>query len=352
MTHRTASIATLAAALAVSVFPAPAAPAIAKGGIYNNASYAGDGALNRGIAQGSVFAIFGSGLGPDTLQQVRSYPLPKDLGGVTVRVTPQFLTPIDAYPLYVTAGQIGVLLPDSTPTGPADVTVTYQGQTSRPEQITVVRRNVGVFTANQAGSGPAIVQNFNSETDQPLNTLATPAKPGQTVILWATGLGAVSADETAAPAPGDIAAGVTVYVGGAPALIRYAGRSGCCSGIDQIVFDVPKTVEGCYVPVHIVGRGVFTTPENRTIPVEHTVSNSVTISVAGAGQCVDSSGLTGAELAAMQSKGGRVGALSFTRRPAGLLETTQDDASGQFSRFDAASFLRSRGIFGLPAFGT
>ena len=36
---------------------AHAAPSIAKGGIVNSASYARDGALNRGIAQGPVFAV-------------------------------------------------------------------------------------------------------------------------------------------------------------------------------------------------------------------------------------------------------------------------------------------------------
>lgn len=63
--------------------------------------------------------------------------------------------------------------------------------------------------------------------------------------------------------------------------------------------------------------------------------------------------MTGAELAAIQAKGAmRVGAFSLVRRPAGLLESTQDTVSGQFSRLDALSFLRSQGIFGLPALGS
>jgi uncharacterized protein (TIGR03437 family) len=40
-----------------------------------------------------------------------------------------------------------------------------------------------------------------------------------------------------------------VYVGGKRAAVTYKGRSGCCAGIDQIVFTVPEGVEGCYVPV-------------------------------------------------------------------------------------------------------
>ena len=42
---------------------------------------------------------------------------------------------------------------------------------------------------------------------------------------------------------------VEVYVGGKRADVTYRGRSGCCAGIDQIVFTVPQGVEGCYVPV-------------------------------------------------------------------------------------------------------
>jgi uncharacterized protein (TIGR03437 family) len=331
----------------------PAAPTIAKGGIYNSAGYARDGAMNRGIAPGSVFVVFGSGLGPTTLAQVQSYPLQKDLAGVTVKVSVEFGPTFDAYPLYVSAGQIGVMLPSATPAGRSNVTVTYQGQTSAPESITVVKRNVGVYAINQTGSGPAVVQNFVSATEQPLNTLVTPAQPGQTVILWGTGLGAIPGDEISGPAPGDIAAFVSIYVGGVRVTPRYTGRSGCCAGIDQIVFDVPRTVQGCYVPVQVVGSGLLSTRENATIPTEHTVSNTVTMSVAQTGPCTDPTGLTGPELAALAAKGSaRVGAFSFTRRPNGLDESTTDSAAGRVSRFDAATFLQSRGIFGLPSPGS
>lgn len=333
---------------------ASAAPVIAKGAVLNNASYARDGALNRAIAQGSVFAIFGKGLGPSTLMQVQSFPLTATLGGTSVKISTGGRT-IDALPIYVSDGQVGAVLPSSTPLGAGTVTVTFQGETSAPEAITVVRRSFGVFTLNQAGSGPAIVQNFNSESDQPLNSLITPARPGQSVTLWGTGLGPVAADDASGPAPGDLDSGITVYVGGIAANVRYRGRSGCCAGIDQVVFDIPQGVQGCYVPVHVVGRGLLSTRENLTIPVEHTVSNSVTIAVAPQGQnaCSDPSGLTAAELLALQKPGAlRVGAFTFMRRPAALFEATQDTAAGQFSRFDFAGFLKSRGIFGVPALGS
>src|SRR5262245_33510270 len=84
--------------------------------------------------------------------------------------------PLTRHPLYVSDTQIGVMLPSQTPLGDALVTVTVQGETSVPAGITVVRRNFGVFAVNQAGSGPAILQNFISDTNQPLNSLLTPAR--------------------------------------------------------------------------------------------------------------------------------------------------------------------------------
>lgn len=279
------------ALLTAAAFVAQAAPVITPGAIYNNASYARDGALNRGIAQGSVFAIFGKGLGGPVLAQVQSFPLPKELAGTSVQVTVDGTT-LDAYPLYVTETQVGVMLPSNTPVGAGRVTVTVRGETSAPEAITVVRRNFGVFTANQAGSGPAIAQNFVSDSSQPLNTLVSPARAGQTVILWGTGLGPSGAGELNGPVPGNLDAGMTVWVGGVEARVRYTGRSGCCAGTDQIVFDVPAGVQGCYVPVQVAGAGLLSTPENATIPLEHTVSNSVTISVANdQNVCTDPSGL-------------------------------------------------------------
>ena len=85
-----------------------AGPAIAPSGISNAASYAGPGTLNGGIAQGSAFVIFGTGLGPDTLTQVTDFPLGPDVAGVTVRVT-SGTTAVNAYPLYVSPSQIGAI---------------------------------------------------------------------------------------------------------------------------------------------------------------------------------------------------------------------------------------------------
>jgi uncharacterized protein (TIGR03437 family) len=337
----------LFSSLIFAALAASAEPRIAPDGVLNGASYAPAGFLNSGIAQGSLFVILGDDLGPAELQ-IAGAALPTSLGGVSVTVSAADGTHA-AYLYYVSSHAIAALLPSGTPLGQATVTVTYQGQTGKPANIVVARRKVGIFTLNEAGSGPAVAQNFNSATDQPLNTLITPAAPGQLVTLWATGLGAVSGDEAAAPQVGDLGP-ISVYVGGKRAVVRYAGRSGCCVGVDQINFEVPLGVEGCYVPVIAVTGSFNVQNLIRNVPMDGPSSNFATISIGSQGVCSDPTGLTGAELQRLQTAGAaKLGVLQFDGNAQGL---GVDALAARFSRADLLTFLRSRGIFGLPVPGS
>ncbi len=69
---------------------------------------------------------------------------------------------------------------------------------------------------------------------------------------------------------------MTVTIGGRPAINFYAGRSPCCSGIDQIDVQVPNDAPlGCWVPVVVKAGGV--------------VSNTATMAISspGAKSCDD-----------------------------------------------------------------
>src|SRR6202042_2438377 len=39
------------------------------------------------------------------------------------------------------------------------------------------------------------------------------------------------------------------------AAVQYAGRSGCCAALDQIVIQIPQNVQGCFVPVTVRTNG-------------------------------------------------------------------------------------------------
>lgn len=234
-----------------------AQPVVGQGGVLNAASFTRDGLPGDGIAQGGMFVVFGQSMGPGSLVQASSVPLQTTLAGVSIRVTVAS-TAVDALPLFVSAGQLAGVLPSDTPLGAGTLTVTFNGRTSAPVNVKVVRNAFGVFTRNQGGFGPAIIQNFISATEAPLNTLVQAAQPGQVVILWGTGLGPIQADDADFPPVGSLPFDVEVILGGTIVVEPlYAGRSPQFPGIDQINFAVPPGVEGCYISVAVRVDGVI-----------------------------------------------------------------------------------------------
>src|SRR5581483_4020993 len=106
-----------------------AAPTIAALGIKNSASYANPAFANGSIAQGSLFVIFGSGMGPSQIQYATNFPLPVSLSNTSVSVTVNGTT-VPCVMIYTSDGQLAAILPSTTPAGKGTVTVTYNGATS------------------------------------------------------------------------------------------------------------------------------------------------------------------------------------------------------------------------------
>ncbi len=312
---------------------AAAQPVIGSGGILNAASYSLTGLPNSGIAQGSMFLVFGSGLGPAALSQVSAFPLLNELAGTSMKVTVNGVT-LNVPMVYTLASQICGILPSSTPTGTGTLTVTYNNQTSAPATIKVVKSAVGIFSINQKGSGPGVLQNVNTETDRPVNTVINSAKPGQAMILWAVGLGPIAGNDATGVFPGPLDVDAQVWVGNKQANVIYKGRSGCCSGIDQIVFTVPDdAADACHVPVVVkTGDGV-----------NNVTSNYVSMAIASGGGACD------AGTAAVRSAGAvKFGQISLTRTITDVtfgitLPFTSDTASASFSKYDLARYTASQG---------
>jgi len=260
-------------------------------GVVNGASFTPPGLSGSQIARGSVFSIFGQGIGPATLTKVSGFPLLTTLAGVSVQVI-QGNTTVNAFPIVVTANQVNAIMPSNAPLGRVAIQVTYNSAPSNTTAATVAANSFGIFAANSGGFGPGILYNFVAQNNQPLNSLVQTAAPGQVITLWGTGLGPVSADNVA-PTPGNLATPVEIFVGGVLAAKQYSGRSPCCAGVDQIVFAVPADAPlGCYVPVQIRTAGT-------------TLSNAVTMAIQkGGGPCSD----PGNAIAPLFAKGGKVGA--------------------------------------------
>jgi uncharacterized protein (TIGR03437 family) len=217
-----------------------------------------------------MFAVYGTGLGPSPFVSATQFPLQTTLGGTSVAVTVGGTTTA-ALILFAYPWQVNAVLPSTTPVGSGTITVRYGGITSAPAPIQVVGSAFGIYTYNSSGWGQAIATNLNGQ----LNTIIQTFHPGDWGVLWGTGLGAITATDAYPPPVGDLPGEIRVYVGNTTATVNYHGRSSCCSGLDQINFQIPAGVQGCHVPIAVQAGG--------------TLSNVATIAVSASGQtCSDS----------------------------------------------------------------
>ncbi|MBZ5552179.1 MAG: hypothetical protein LAO21_05625 [Acidobacteriia bacterium] len=296
--------------------------------VVNAAGRIPSGFPGYGIAQGALFAVTGTGLGPGTLQQA-SFPLPTTggLGGVTVTVQIGGTT-VNAIMVYVSAHEVGAILPSNTPIGTGTVTVNNGGVTAAAP-ITVVASAFGAFSLDYfSGTQSAAAFNVAGNGTATLNLLSPPGSPaqsGQTVMLNGTGLGAISSNETQSGATDVPNVQIRVFVGTQPATVLSAGRGafpGLPAGLpsfpvppgiaawDVIRFIVPNGVTGCKVPV-AVQTGSF-------------VSNFAWIAISSdGGPCVD---LNTADFGDTVTLSGTVKTASIN-----LLRTTERDTSGGFT---------------------
>lgn len=211
-----------------SVFNAtPSVPSIA--GIVNSASY-GSGP----IAPGQLATIFGANLGPETLSLNSS--------GVTVT-----FDGAAAELLYVSAGQVGVIVPVSiSGKSSTAVQVSYGNQPSAAISMAVRPTSPGIFTANSSGSGPGAIINQTGAVNSP----ATPAAKGSIVAIYLTGAGITSSS-------GAIAAPVSITIGGQPAMVAYAGVApASVQGLYQVNAAIPANVSSTEAPVLVTIGGV------------------------------------------------------------------------------------------------
>ncbi|MEZ5401773.1 MAG: hypothetical protein R2729_19015 [Bryobacteraceae bacterium] len=318
--------------------PMLAAPSI--GRIVNNASYTPDGLPGSGIGLGSIFAVFGSELGPGQLTQ-SDYPLPTTLAGTSLRISVGGAE-VSAFIIYTSATQVAAILPSNASPGRALARLTYNGQTSEPFAFEIVRNGPGLFTLNSAGSGPAVLTDANFS----VITLTNPARPGQTVIAWATGISPANGPDNERPAVFDPPITVEVFVGGQLANVRFRGRAPCCAGLDQIVFDIPANVSGCSVSLAVRAGG--------------NTSNFSSIAVAPQGQttCSDPNGFSSSDLNNVPAGGFRMGVITLQRSTAkitapvvGTVESQTDIGAATFTRFEPGFLVRSRGL-GDASFGS
>ncbi len=213
-----------------------AGPVLATGNaVINGASFV------PGIAEYSWITILGSNLSSTTriwnpATDFINGALPTHLDGVGVTVDGKL-----AYVYYISPVQINALVPADPALGTVQVATFNQTlastsapatmQTDAPAFFVLASGNAAAMHANHTIVGPTTLYPNNS----------TPAAPGETIELYATGFGPGSTpipDGQIITTPIPIT-GVTVSIGGAPAQVTYQGLVG--AGLYQINATVPAS---------------------------------------------------------------------------------------------------------------
>jgi uncharacterized protein (TIGR03437 family) len=220
-----------------------AADALAGSGVYINPYGILNGAsfspVGESIAPGEFISLFGSGLA--AAKTVATPPYPALLGGVTVTVN-GILAPI----YLVSPTQLNILVPYSVTGATATIVAKNNGVASNSVTVPLAATAPGVFTLNSSGAGPGSILHSSNNT---VVSSTNPAKPGEAVSIYLTGLGAVS------PSVSDGSAGlsdplskvtetVVVYIGNLSANVSYAGLAPGSPGLYQINVTVPAALTG------------------------------------------------------------------------------------------------------------
>jgi uncharacterized protein (TIGR03437 family) len=142
-----------------------------------------------------------------------------------------------AFVVAVSANQINVQFAFNAPVGATTLTVAAGGATSAPFAITLT--SAAPTVALQGATTTADIYT----TKNVLVTGSAPANPGDTLTLYASGLGQTNPALTTAPGSAEHTATLpTVTVGGQAATVLFAGYGG--AGVYQVNFTVPTTVQG------------------------------------------------------------------------------------------------------------
>lgn len=223
-------------------------PKLSAEGVVNAASF------TPRLAPGMIVSLFGQDLAARASQGTLPIPLPIQLSGANVTVNGRRLPLFYASPTQINAQLLfGVLgratLRVTTPVGSAEVPVVISE--SAP----------GIFLTSPE---PAVLHQ-----DGTLVSSASPARAGETISIFLTGLGDVNGDIAAgeaAPAPPLTARGtVQVQIGNQTIAPLFAGLAPGFAGLYQVNVQVPQGLAGGTHPMRIIARNVS--------------SNEVTLSV-------------------------------------------------------------------------
>lgn len=228
-------------------------------GVVNAASFS---PFTAGVANGEFITLYGTNLSSATVV-ASSVPYPTTLNNVQV-----LINGVAAPIYYVTSGQLAVITPSANPYSLAQIQVINNNVPSNIVTVPVYKTAPGVYTIPSGGIGYAAAVHTNGTIVSP----TAPAAPGETIEVFATGLG------TAYPAVPDGAAPpisplsyttntITAAVGGTSAAVAFAGLAPTLAGLYQINVTIPTTITAGDYTLDIAGaspnaNGTGTNPDS------------------------------------------------------------------------------------------
>jgi uncharacterized protein (TIGR03437 family) len=220
-----------------AMFTATARPAVSAPPSFTAAGVVDAASYRPALAPCGIFSIFGTGLAIG-VEAASTLPLPQTLASAQVL--------FDGKPtalFYASAGQINAQVPcELVGATAAQVQVSVVGSVSARVTVALAPAAPGVFTVSQDGKGTAVV--LHGLPPYAPVTTADPARPGEVVTLFATGLGAVQPFvPTGWPAPPQplamTANPISVTLGSVPARVLFSGLAPGFAGLYQVNFEVP-----------------------------------------------------------------------------------------------------------------
>ena len=236
------------------------------------------------LVPGSYAAIYGTGLSNTTTNNgtavnYNSNPVTEDTDPIVANgavlplqidfVTVSFDVPsagisVPGYLTYVSPGQINVQVPWE-----------LQGQSSVQVKVTIDGDLLSnVFTVPVVAASPAFFTNNSAvaalDSNYHLIGTGNAAKRGQTIFLYANGLGAVSNQPASGnPAGSSPLSGTptpSVTIGGQPATVSFSGLTPSLPGLYQINVEVPPNISAGVQNITVAIGGVISPVA--TLPVQ------------------------------------------------------------------------------------
>jgi uncharacterized protein (TIGR03437 family) len=243
-------------------------PTILPRGVVNGAGF------QATISPGSWVTIYGRNLAANsrTLQpgEIRNGSLPTQLDGVTVTIDGE---PASIY--FISPTQINVVAPADANSGLVPVVVTNEKGATAPALVDLEPIAPAFFESQRPGGRAFAIAthtNFHLAGDPAVigDSQATPAKPGEAIILWGTGFGPTNPPTPAGTLASRAATLLTVpeiTIGGIAADYVGGAVTPGFAGLYQIAVRVPDVADGNQlVAVSVSGES---SPGNIYLSVRH-----------------------------------------------------------------------------------